>query len=525
MTHTRLELRIGALVTATDSLLGRLEQVILSPAQRRVVGLVVRVGRLPRRDLIVPAELITDATEREVTLRVNRDESLRQPTFDPPHYLPLAAQEWGYQAGEALASFHSGAGGAGDHAVAAAHQGEQARLTRHGALEGSTVALRSGQQVWATDGHAGRVDLLMLDASSRVCHFVIRKGRLLGHNVIVPVDWISAIDDRGVWLAMDRAALDWLPSYRPDSAITVDVDQALWSDEIIRALDIESIDATVRDGVVILSGYATTPTTKAHAERVARQVPGVLGVENRIVMDDEVVEAVAQVLAHDPRTREARIFVFADHGVVTLSGEIENLDVRVAAEEVAASVSLLRGVINDIDTPGVAIDPAQQRVLQPRIGQDVYAENTFLGRVERVIISPRHRRVTALVVRASFLDVERTLPPAWPDDISPEERRLVIPIEVVRAVTDGGVLLTISGADATQCPDFDPSDFVAPDALWQPPYPYAHADVLVILSRAAAAHADRRSVSRGDALAIKPGLGGASALPAADAIEEYNHDV
>jgi len=43
--------------------------VILSPAQRRVAGLVVRVGWLPHRDLIVPTELIADATEQEITLR------------------------------------------------------------------------------------------------------------------------------------------------------------------------------------------------------------------------------------------------------------------------------------------------------------------------------------------------------------------------------------------------------------------------------------------------------------------------
>ena len=65
--------RIGAIVTATDSLLGRVDQVILSPAQRRVVGLVVRVGWLPHRDLFVPTELIADAAEQEITLRVHRN--------------------------------------------------------------------------------------------------------------------------------------------------------------------------------------------------------------------------------------------------------------------------------------------------------------------------------------------------------------------------------------------------------------------------------------------------------------------
>jgi osmotically-inducible protein OsmY/uncharacterized protein YrrD len=491
-------------VAATDGLLGRVQQVILSPAQRRVVGLVVRAGLLPRRELIVPVELIADANDQCVALRVSRDDLRRQLSFDPAHYLPLAADELGYKVGEALASVYGGAGGADERGLVAANLREEARVARRGTLDGSTVLLQSGQEVWATDGRAGRVDLLLLDPSGQVRHFVIRKGRVLGRDVIVPVDWISAIDERGVHLAVERAALYQLPPYRPDSAIAADVDQALWSDEVIRALDIETIDVAVHDGVVTLRGYATTPTSKAQAERAARQVPGVLRVENEIVTDAEVVTAVAQALGRDERTRRAQIFVHADHGIVTLYGEIENPDVRTAAEEIAAGVPQVRGVINDIRTPGVAVDPARQRVLQPRIGQHVYAEDGFLGHVERVIISPRHRRVTAFVVRGSLSDPERTGASTQLGDMPPEERRVVIPIEAVDDVTAGGVMLKISGADATRCPDFDPNDFVAPDAVWQPPYPYRHADVLLDLGRAAE-RGDRRTAPSGDALAVEPG--------------------
>jgi len=485
MRDSRLELKIGAPVAATDGLLGRLQQVIVSPAQRRVVGLVVRTGLLPRRELIVPAELIADATDQCVALRVSRNDVQRQPSFDPAHYLSLAADRLGYKAGEALASIHGGTGGADERGQVVANQRAEARLARRGALDGSTVVLQSDQEVWATDGRAGHVDLLLLDEGGEVRHFVMGKGRVLSHNVIVPVDWISAVDEHRVRLAVERAALEWLPPYRPDSGITADVGQALWSDEVIRALDFETIDVSVHDGVVTLSGYATTPTTKARAERAARQVPGVLRVENEIVIDGEVVTAVAQALARDERTRHSRIIVQVERGVVTLYGEIESPAVRAAAEEMAASVSLLRGVINDIQTPGVVVDPAQQRVLQPRLGQDVYAEDGFLGHVERVIVSLHERRVTAFVVRGSLPSADSAEVDALSDDAPSEERRLIISIEVVKDVTVGGVLLAISGAHAMRCPDFNPNDFVAPDALWQPPYPYTHADVLL----------DRRAVT------------------------------
>src|SRR5690606_6729595 len=122
--------------------------------------------------------------------------------------------------------------------------------------------------------------------------------------------------------------------------------------------------------------------SKVRAARVARRVPGVLRVENRIVTDGEVAVAVAQALASDAQTREQRILVHAGHGVVTLGGEISSDNIRAAAEEVAAGVPQVRGVINKIRTPGVVVDPAKQRVLQPRIGQGIYARDMVLGRIE-----------------------------------------------------------------------------------------------------------------------------------------------
>jgi len=352
----------------------------------------------------------------------------------------------------------------------------------------------------ATDGRAGRVELLLYDSEGQVDRFVVRKGRLHHRDVVVPVDWISAIDDHGVHLAVERAALDRLPVYRPDSIILADIDQALWADEVIRALDIDTIDVAVRDGVVILGGYTTTPINKVRAEHIAREVPGVLGVVNNIVTDDDVVAAVAQALAHDARVREQRITVHAEHGVVTLSGEVASADLRLVAEEVAASVPQVRGVINLIQGPGAIIDLAQQRVLQPQIGQAVYATDFVIGRVERVIISPRNRRVTAIVVAGRLPD------PEHPDD-TPPEYQVVIPIEAIQDVTESGVLLTISSAEAARCPDFDPTNFVAPAASWQPPYPYTHADILLYRDQVPA-RGDLGSTPSGDLLANELGTRG-----------------
>jgi len=284
-----MELKIGARVEAADGAFGRLGQVILSPLDRRVVALVVRHGLLQPRDIVVPVAEIADATEQRVQLRLSRAELEGRPDFDPTAYVELAGGNQGYRAGEALVAVHGGAGDAQARGLVAHHLGADAQIAHQGSLAGQTIALRHGQVVWCSDGRVGQVDLLLLDSTGQVRHFVIRKGLLLGRDVIVPVEWVRRIDARGVWLAVARADLDRLPRYRPDDEIASDVDQAFWKDDVIVAIDYYTLDVTVRAGVVYLGGYAATPVSKARAEMAAGEISGVLRVENQIVADGELV--------------------------------------------------------------------------------------------------------------------------------------------------------------------------------------------------------------------------------------------
>lgn len=490
MTDRHLQLKIGMPVEATDGPLGHIHQIILNPAQRRVVGLAVRTGLLPPRDVLVPVELILDAIEEQVKLRVDCDDICRQPAFNPVHYLSLPAEEQSNKLDTALVSIY---GGAQDQTLIATHQREETKTAQEGVFAGSTVALQRGQPVWAMDERVGRVDLLLLDPNGQVRHFVIRKGGLLGYEVLVPVDWISAIDQHSVCLTLARTALDRLPPYLPDSTIAANVIEVLWQNAAIRTSDIEAIDVTVRDGAVILRGYTCSWFNKAQAAREAHQVPGVRDVDNQLVVDPEVAVAVAQALAQDQRTGGQPIAVYVKHGVVTLSGKLNSAAVRAAVEEITASVPQTRAIVNKIQTPGVVVDPAQQRVLQLQIGQPVYAKEMKLGRVEAVIINPRYRRVTAVVVNGKLSARSHSATHTLSDEMAQGERWVVIPIEVIRHVGIGGVMLTINGDATSHYPDFDPNHFRAPPTSWQPPYPYTHADVLLEPTENACAGRSRTS--------------------------------
>lgn len=118
--------------------------------------------------------------------------------------------------------------------------------------------------------------------------------------------------------------------------------------------------------------------------------------------------------------------------------------------------------------------------MQPRIGQEVYAEDVSLGRVERVIVSPHQGSVTAFVVRGTFPDPNRAGVRTLPGDGPWVERQVIIPIEAVKDVTAGALVLAIIAAEVERLPDFDPDEFVGPEPGWQPPPPYTRDDVLLI---------------------------------------------
>jgi osmotically-inducible protein OsmY len=473
MDELRLELQFGAVVQASDGAAGRLREVLVYPRQRRVIGLVVRSGWLPPRDIDVPITQVLAATAREVRLRVDRSALALQPAFARSGAVAVVSRP-GAEASKALAAIHSAAGDA--RALRITHIGALARSVGQVVPSSPPVVLRRRHPVWASDGRAGTLVRLRTDPAGRIQHLVVRLGRLGRQVVLVPVDWVDTLDTQRLRVTHTRAAFERLPRCRPDAALAAEVERALWSDEVVRALDYADMEVTVGGGVVALHGYAATPVSKIRAERAVRQVPGVLAVDNQLVTDDEVAGAVAQALACEVRTAGLPIAVEVRHGVVTLRGEALSAEERAASAACAARVALVRGVVNQVRAPGVDLAAEDQRVLLPEIGQEVYATDMQLGRVTRVIVSRCQGRVTAVVVCGRF--PEGVASSAFPDQLPKQERQAVIPIRAVRDVTPGGVLLALGGMAAAHYPDLDLAQVAVPASDWAPPYPYRRDDVL-----------------------------------------------
>ncbi len=90
--------------------------------------------------------------------------------------------------------------------------------------------------------------------------------------------------------------------------------------------------------------------------------------------DAEIQQAVREELKWDTRLRDAEVRVEVDHGVVTLTGQVDSFAKRVAAQEAAHRVAGVLDVVNDIEVhlpPGCArADAELARVIRDALEWD-----------------------------------------------------------------------------------------------------------------------------------------------------------
>jgi osmotically-inducible protein OsmY len=124
------------------------------------------------------------------------------------------------------------------------------------------------------------------------------------------------------------------------------VERALWKFGQIRP-NLPSLNiAASEDGSVEIVGPVRSSLTKEGILQVARRVPGVTGVVDRLMSDPELEIAVAEALVADSNTKDLRISVHSHMGSVTLVGEGVSDEARAAADRVAEEVPGVQEVIS-----------------------------------------------------------------------------------------------------------------------------------------------------------------------------------
>jgi len=268
------------------------------------------------------------------------------------------------------------------------------------------------------------------------------------------------------------------PIQKTDAAIKESIGRAFWSDDVLRAIEYYEIDVHVQNGIVHLNGHIVSTTSQGRIKDALRKIPGLLGIQNNLVLDDRLTLEVAASLGELEQSYHCKFFTGASHGVVSLNGIVGDEHVKLLAEKCAASNPNVRAVINNVRVSGAELELPEQPFLQPTIGQIIYFQDGISGVVKHVIINPNNRRVVAMILQGQFADKRQTLNSSKHSEARPPERLVIVPMDVVRYMTKFSGFLLINSNEITRYMDFEAARFFTPQNGWKAPYPYCPADVL-----------------------------------------------
>jgi uncharacterized membrane protein/sporulation protein YlmC with PRC-barrel domain len=199
-----VEIPVEASVECSDGPCGKSVTVIVNPATRKVTYLVVQdKSFLEPEQRMVPIEEVVETTSELIRLRCTRDQLSNMEPFVKVRFIEDQWDEPAYWA--ALDDIYY----AGPYVTPSMPLYEQIERVPPG-----EVAVHRGAWVEATDGHIGTVGELVLDPDSeQITHFVLREGHLWGKKeVILPLSALDRVEEDTVYLKLDKAAVEQLPS-------------------------------------------------------------------------------------------------------------------------------------------------------------------------------------------------------------------------------------------------------------------------------------------------------------------------
>lgn len=328
-----------------DGRAGVLQKLVVDPHSRRVTDLIVGKGFLQKKDRVLPVTAVERASDDAVYLSIPSRELPNYPEYREIEFT-APAPGWEPNSPYRRAELSHWSNRYSLDGVAGPIIPKIRRRVPKGIPSG-LEAIGRDTPVRNSEGKVGRIDHLLVDqASGEITHLVLRKG-LLARQLVIPAGWIEEVDDEDVLIRGKHAELQQLRSYtsRPGADVLDDVRARLKD----APANFENVISSLEDGVLKLNGLVKNVAARRQAEQIAHSVPGVIHVENCLDTSSAITGRVSMALEADPRTHLAVIEVINEHGIITLSGDVESVAVRQAAEEIAEQQPGVVAVINALE--------------------------------------------------------------------------------------------------------------------------------------------------------------------------------
>ncbi len=144
-----------------------------------------------------------------------------------------------------------------------------------------------------------------------------------------------------------------------DAWLTAKTKIALFADSRVKGRE---VNVETKEGVVMIRGKVDTDAAKQAAEEIAKGIDGVKSVKNELQVvapskreaiddkDDAITARVKDQIAKDANLKKANIKVQTNAGVVSLTGEVQDLTASAQASASAWEVPGVKSVKNDLTT-------------------------------------------------------------------------------------------------------------------------------------------------------------------------------
>jgi sporulation protein YlmC with PRC-barrel domain len=215
-------LRHGAHVESADGKdVGRLHSVVVDPRDNEVTHIIVNAGpHFPEPgfgapELIsVPIEQMEDAGEEKVILRCSRDEFRKLPEWVERDFTPAAPMRPEAKRPDyAHRLWNTGVALAASFASLLTGIAVPAEKVRKASFEREIL---NDAPVWRLEPHThiGDIERVLVDEETdEIKELVIRRGALFGEDVVLPMEYVTEIQDGVVHVQLTDEELRGLQGY------------------------------------------------------------------------------------------------------------------------------------------------------------------------------------------------------------------------------------------------------------------------------------------------------------------------